>query len=319
LAAALLFLTLGFVTVLIHRSWESFASAYLPAKKPVLALPPPEPEVPDQTCSGSNKVEKCAAQSDAKISISDILRRGVIPNKTFFTLLAAQFAVAMTFVIWLNEFKYLSQDVRPGHQSIGAYLSEEKDPVKIALARILACDWSDRFKTSEIKAIVDALAHPPAQPAPATAATPNSISVDTARLDEFLKFAAALEKEFIGEAPSAIQNLITQLQPVYVILGALFLVTLRGLVQQADKARGFRMKSAAEGALLAFCLVLLAYFVILSYHSGTEVARAIAAGRIVCTDFVSPYFEAQARCLSLSAIILLSLFVSSPKPIFRNI
>ncbi len=225
----------------------------------------------------------------------------------------------MGFVIWLNEFKYLSPDTRPGHQSIGAYLAEKKDPVKIALTRILACDWSDRFKTSEIKAIVDALAQPTAQPAPGAVVAPKAPGVDTARLDEFLKFSAAVEKEFISEAPSAIQNLITQLQPVYVILGALFVIVLRGLVQQSNKAQVFRMQSVAEGALLAFCLVLLAYYVILSYHSGTEVARAMAAGRIVCTDFVSPYFEAQAQCLSLSSIILLSLFVLSPKPIFRNI
>ena len=314
LAASLSLLTLGFVTILIHRSWKSFAESFLPARNPMPAVPPPESEMSDHTCSGSSEAKESAAQGDAQISVIDILSRGIIPNKTFFALLALQFSVAIGFVLWLNDFEYLPADAKPGHQGIGAFLGDEKDPVEIAMARILACDWSDRFKASEINEIAEALAQP-APPATA-AALPGPPAVDTARLEAFLEFAAAVEKEFISEAPSAIQRLVAQLQPVYVILGALFVIILRRLVRQTD---GFRMQSTIEGALLAFCLVFLAYYVILSYHAGTEVARAIAAGRIVCTDYVKPFFASQAQCLSLSAIILVSLFVISPQPILRNI
>jgi hypothetical protein len=128
-----------------------------------------------------------------------------------------------------------------------------------------------------------------------------------------------MEFNFATQAPAAIRSLPDKLNPVFAVLGAFFLVAARGLVQQGQDDKSFAVKSVPQIALLAFCFTLLAYYAILNYHASTELARALGAGRVVCSAQVTPFFVAQAQALSTAALGLLALFVLSPRPIFRNL
>ena len=128
-----------------------------------------------------------------------------------------------------------------------------------------------------------------------------------------------MESQFQFQAPMAVQSLTERLNPVFLVLGGLFLVSARGLVRQGEDDATLPLRALAEGALLAFCFVFLSYFAILGYHASTEVARAFAAGRVVCTSHIAPFFIAQSQALSTSALCLLALFVASPRPVFRNL
>ncbi|TNF57439.1 MAG: hypothetical protein EP307_14035 [Rhodobacteraceae bacterium] len=238
------------------------------------------------------------------VPLSAILARGRLKRQGFYAVLALQFALASGFVLWLDRHEFMPGDVPAGHGGIAAYLGPDKATDEIRLARILACDWSDRFRPSAL--IAGASADAPALP-------------DTPDAAAFRAFAAAIEANFQFQAPMAVQSLTERLNPVFVVLGGLFLVTARGLVRRGEDDETLPVRSVFEGGLLAFCFVFLAYFAIIGYHASTEVARAFAAGRVVCTSHVAPFFIAQSQALSTSAVCLLVLFLASPRPIFRNL
>jgi len=245
-----------------------------------------------------------AATGKARVRYKTVFLTGRLQRRAFYTILAMQFATASMAVIWLDSYTYMSGDVPAGHGGIAAYLSPDKSMTNVRLSRILACDLSDRFQLS-------ALLDPPAKASPTLPQTEESA--------QFTAFVQAMEAGFVRQAPAAIKSLTEQLRPVFVVLGGLFLVIARGVAQQGSDDSRFPVRRVIDAGVLAFCFVFLAYFAILSYHASTEVARAFAAGRVVCTSHVAPFFIAQSQALTTAAVGLLILFVLSPRPIFRNL
>lgn len=233
-----------------------------------------------------------------------IFLNGRVKRRAFYASLALQFGLATVCVLWLDGYDYLPGNLPAGHGGIGAYLDADKSADEIRLSRILACDWSDRFRLSTLLSRPD---------------TASFQLENSAGAQEFIAFAKAMEINFQMQAPMAVQSLTERLHPVFIVLGGMFLVVARGLVRQGEDDPTLPVRAIAQAALLAFCFVHLAYFAILSYHASTEVARAFAAGRVVCTSHVAPFFIAQSQALSVSAIGLLGLFVMSPRQIFRSL
>lgn len=241
------------------------------------------------------------------VSLWDVIRRGRLPAGSFYFILTIQFLIAGSYVLQLDKIRYVDDN-----RGLAAYEKDHNTTnFDVHVALIPHCHWGDRYDEGRIDDIV--AGNPP------PLRDPDYTLPEDQRITEFSDFAQAVSNEFRKQGPGAIRNLTERLNPIFAIISAFFLISLRGVLKKGEKVSSYPMKSALGGVILSFCFVLLAYFVILGYHASTEVSAAYAAGRVVCVGHVKAFFEGQTLALVFSTIGLLMLFVMSPRPIFRNI
>ncbi len=234
------------------------------------------------------------------------LRQGRLPARSFYAVLAAQFAVAAVILIVLDDVRYVENEL-----GLGAYVSHNTTQFDRRLELTPVCGWRDLYPVGRMAAIIRGDDVP--------LRDPDFTLPDDPRIAEFNAFLSDLEGQFRRQAPDAILGLTERLNPVFAILSAFFLVVARSLFQSGDPKRGFAISATLRGAGLAVAFVMLGYFVILSYHASTEVAAGLAAGRVLCVSHVAPFFVAQTHALVTITAVLLVLFVLSPGAVFRKL
>lgn len=240
-------------------------------------------------------------------SLLTVVKKGRLPPSSFILILAAQFIVGTVFILGLNNIRFVDHD-----WGLGAYVGHNTTKIDVQLSLIPVCNWSDRYPEDRLDRIIAKEDVPLRDPM-------RDIPEDDQRLIEFQEFADGLGEEFRSQAPDAILNLTERLNPIFAILSAFFLIVARSVLRKDEDPKSYPMTSLLGGGVLALCFVMLGYFLILGYHTSTEVSAAFAAGRIVCVAHVAPFYVAQTQALVVSTVGLAVLFVITPGSIFRKI
>lgn len=236
-----------------------------------------------------------------------IVQRGQLPASSFYFILATQFVISTAFLLWINNITFVDD-----YRGLGAYSGHNTTEVDVQMALIPVCNWSDRYPQPRLDSIISGEDIQLREPM-------RDIPEDDPRLIEFQAFADGLAEEFRSQAPDAILNLTERLNPIFAILSAFFLICARSVLRKEDNPESFATIGLVGGGMLAFCFLMLGYFVILGYHASTEVSAAFAAGRIICVAHIAPFYVAQTQTLVVATVGLAVLFVLSPGSVFRRI